>query len=112
MARPLDASASVNVDNSSRAVLTQMTRCHMQENFAEGSAGTGNRRPALAKTFPLHPTHPERICWGCDHYCPAKDMRCGNGQSRTQHPCELLGDDWYEHGDWGIEVAPAVNRAG
>jgi hypothetical protein len=21
------------------------------------------------------------------------------------HPAEMLGDDWYEHGDWGIEVA-------
>jgi len=30
-------------------------------------------------------------------------MQCGNGSSRTQHPVELLGDDWYTHGDWGIE---------
>jgi hypothetical protein len=59
----------------------------------------------MAKVFPLHPPHPERICWGCDHYCPAGDMRCGNGQSRTQHPVELLGDDWYEHGDWGLDVS-------
>ncbi|MBQ1657017.1 MAG: DUF3079 domain-containing protein, partial [Rhodocyclaceae bacterium] len=20
----------------------------------------------MAKKFPLHPKHPERICWGCD----------------------------------------------
>ncbi|WP_429585415.1 DUF3079 domain-containing protein [Paraburkholderia youngii] len=48
----------------------------------------------MAKKFPIHPLHPERVCWGCDHYCPAKDMRCGNWQSRAQHPAELLGDDW------------------
>ena len=58
----------------------------------------------MAKKFPIQPLHPERLCWGCDHYCPAHDMRCGNGQSRTQHPAELLGDDWFEHGDWGIEL--------
>lgn len=58
----------------------------------------------MAKKFPLHPIHPERICWGCDHYCPANDMRCGNGSSRTQHPAETLGEDWYRYGDWGIEV--------
>lgn len=58
----------------------------------------------MAKKFPLHPKHPERICWGCDKYCAVDAMGCGNGSSRTQHPMELLGDDWYEHGDWGIEV--------
>lgn len=58
----------------------------------------------MAKKFPLHPKHPERICWGCDKYCPVDSLGCGNGSSRTQHPAELLGDDWYEHGDWGIEV--------
>ena len=57
----------------------------------------------MAKRFPLHPKHPERICWGCDKYCPAKDLQCGNGSGRTQHPCEMLGDDWYTWGDWGIE---------
>ncbi|MCM2494107.1 DUF3079 domain-containing protein [Burkholderia glumae] len=58
----------------------------------------------MAKKFPLHPLRPERICWGCDNYCPTRAMRCGNGSSRTQHPCELLGDDWYRYGDWGIET--------
>ena len=58
------------------------------------------------KKFPLHPKHPERICWGCDQYCAVGDLKCGNGSDRTQHPAELLGDDWYEHGDWGI-VPPA-----
>jgi len=48
------------------------------------------------KKFPLHPKNPERICWGCDKYCPANDMACGNGSDRTQHPAELFGEDWAE----------------
>lgn len=44
----------------------------------------------------FHPKHPERVCWGCDLYCPANDMRCGNGTIRTQHPSELFGPDWLE----------------
>ncbi len=58
----------------------------------------------MAKKFPLHPRHPERICWGCDKYCAADDLGCGNGSGRTQHPAELLGDDWYTYGDWGLEL--------
>jgi hypothetical protein len=50
---------------------------------------------AVAK-IPLHPKHPERVCWGCDLYCPADDLRCGNGTIRTQHPVELFGDDWVD----------------
>lgn len=50
------------------------------------------------KIFPLHPSKPERICWGCDKYCPANDMACGNGSDRTQHPAELFGADWFEFG--------------
>ena len=46
----------------------------------------------MAKKFPLHPKHPERICWGCDKYCPVDSLSCGNGSDRTQHPAELLGD--------------------
>jgi hypothetical protein len=46
------------------------------------------------KTSALHPRHPERICWGCDKYCPADDLACGNGTIRTQHPVELFGEDW------------------
>ena len=57
----------------------------------------------VAKTFPLHPKHPERICWGCDKYCSVDALGCGNGSGRTQHPIELLGDDWYTYGDWGID---------
>ncbi|HAF92416.1 DUF3079 domain-containing protein [Pseudomonas sp. S5(2021)] len=58
----------------------------------------------MAKKFPLNPPHPERICWGCDRYCPADSLGCGNGASRTMHPAEMLGEDWYEIGDWNIEV--------
>lgn len=50
----------------------------------------------MAKRFPLHPAHPERTCWGCDRYCPAQSMACGNGSDRTQHPEELFGADWAE----------------
>ncbi len=50
----------------------------------------------MAKRFPIRPAHPERICWGCDKYCPADAMACGNGSDRTPHPIELWGDDWLE----------------
>ena len=56
----------------------------------------------MAKKFPLHPKHPERICWGCDKYCPTDSLGCGNGSGRTLHPAEMLGEDWYTWGDWGI----------
>ncbi|MFO1267970.1 MAG: DUF3079 domain-containing protein [Rubrivivax sp.] len=60
----------------------------------------------MAKKFPIHPPHPERVCWGCDKYCPADDMACGNGSDRTQHPVELFGDDWME---WSpLDDKPAV----
>ena len=55
-------------------------------------------RPQLA----LHPKHPERICWGCDKYCSADDLRCGNGTIRTPHPVELFGDDWFE---WELSLS-------
>lgn len=50
----------------------------------------------MAKRFPNNPPHPERNCWGCDRYCKASDMLCGNGSNRTQHPIETLGSDWAE----------------
>jgi hypothetical protein len=59
----------------------------------------------MAKKFPLHPKHPERICWGCDKYCSVDNLGCGNGSSRTMHPVEMLGNDWYLSGDWGLEVS-------
>ena len=46
--------------------------------------------------IPLHPKNPERICWGCDKYCPADDLACGNGTIRTLHPVELFSEDWVE----------------
>ena len=46
--------------------------------------------------IPLHPRHPDRTCWGCDKYCPADDLACGNGTIRALHPIELFGDDWVE----------------
>jgi DUF3079 family protein len=46
--------------------------------------------------LPIHPKHPERICWGCDKYCPADDLCCGNGTIRAPHPVELFGEDWWE----------------
>lgn len=45
--------------------------------------------------LPMHPAHPERVCWGCEKLCPADDLTCGNGTERTAHPLELFGDDWY-----------------
>lgn len=55
------------------------------------------------KKIPLHPKNPERVCWGCDKYCPADALVCGNGTIRTQHPIELFGDDWLE---WAEENDP------
>jgi hypothetical protein len=64
----------------------------------------------MAKKFPLHPKHPELICLGCDKYCAVKDLQCGNGSGRTLHPAEMIGDDWYLFGDWGIEDVHLVLR--
>lgn len=50
----------------------------------------------MAKKFPIHPKHPERICWGCDKYCAVDQMYCGNGSERTPHPVESVGEDWFE----------------
>lgn len=61
------------------------------------------------KSFPTQPANPQRVCWGCDQYCAADQMRCGNGSVRTPHPAELFGDDWaqWEPGraDAGSEAA-------
>ena len=66
------------------------------------------------KKFPIHPANPERLCWGCDRYCAASDMLCGNGSDRTQHPYELFGADWQS---WGgdfqaqePQTAPITNE--
>jgi len=52
----------------------------------------------MAKRFPIRPAHPERTCWGCDRYCAADAMICGNGTERTQHPSELYGEGWESEG--------------
>jgi hypothetical protein len=62
----------------------------------------------MEKKFPVHPAHPERICWGCDQYCPADSMSCGNGSERTPHPVELFGDDWI---NWGSDYASSDHQA-
>jgi len=54
----------------------------------------------MTKSFPLRPAHPERVCWGCDKYCPSDSMACGNGAERTQHPIELFGEGWES---WGLD---------
>lgn len=51
---------------------------------------------AALKDSIVNPKHPERICWGCERYCPAHDLICGNGTIRTPHPIELFGKDWLE----------------
>ena len=53
--------------------------------------------------LPLNPAHPERVCWGCDKYCLADDLACGNGTIRAPHPIELFGDDWLE---WSLGDRP------
>ena len=53
----------------------------------------------------VQPSYPERICWGCDKYCPADDLACGNGTIRTLHPAELFGADWVE---WFDRAKPAA----
>ena len=52
----------------------------------------------MSKKFPLQPARPERTCWGCDRYCAADAMICGNGTERTQHPIELFGPGWEHEG--------------
>jgi hypothetical protein len=56
-----------------------------------------SRSRSVASRAPTNPKHPERVCWGCDKYCPADELACGNGAIRTPHPIELFGEDWL---DW------------
>ena len=62
---------------------------------------TGVMRPVRTRAYArdmdekiLHPRFPERVCWGCDKFCPADDLACGGGTIRTPHPVEIFGDDW------------------
>ena len=45
---------------------------------------------------------PRAYLLGCDRYCAASDLACGNGADRTMHPVETFGEGWHEQGDWGI----------
>ena len=56
--------------------------------------------------YPTHPAHPERVCWGCDEYCPAHDLTCGKDTVRTPHPLELFGADW----DGGLGTESQTER--
>lgn len=60
----------------------------------------------MAKKFPIHPARPERTCWGCDRYCAADAMICGNGTERTQHPVELYGAGWEGFGLDPVDPTP------
>jgi hypothetical protein len=55
---------------------------------------SGQNQGEMARKFPINPPRPERTCWGCDRYCAAGAMICGNGTERTQHPVELFGPGW------------------
>jgi hypothetical protein len=62
----------------------------------------------MAKKFPIKPANPERICWGCDRYCPSDALMCGNGTVATMHPSELFGEDWME---WGLDAKKDASPA-
>jgi Protein of unknown function (DUF3079) len=66
----------------------------------------------MARRIPVRPAHPERICWGCELYCAADDLRCGNGKERTQHPIETLGPDWMEFAGSPEEEPGSAPRGG
>lgn len=53
----------------------------------------------MTRKIPFHPKYPERICWGCDKYCAADDLQCGNGAERSPHPVEIFGHDWHTWGE-------------
>jgi len=61
----------------------------------------------VTRKFPVAPKSPHRICWGCDKYCPADSLACGNGSERTLHPIELFGEDWLE---WGLDASPLIDQ--
>ena len=72
-----------------------------RERLTQGNASAAvhaHNRCIVAKKFPIRPAHPERTCWGCDRYCAAHEMICGNGTERTQHPIETFGEGWEREG--------------
>ena len=39
-----------------------------------------------------------------------RDLQCGNGCERIQHPCELDGPEWYKSGDWSNLLSEQQQR--
>jgi len=72
-------------------------------------AMTRSHHPTIDAEALLNPRHPERVCWGCDRYCPAADLACGNGSIRTPHPKELFGREWLE---WSKRSSEARQASG
>lgn len=70
-------------------------------------AARAREQMRMAAKFPVNPSHPERIYWGCDKLCPAESLACGSGSVRTPHLAELAGPDWQT---WGLD-AVAVRSA-
>jgi hypothetical protein len=83
----------------------------MRNGKALRTLGHARYTRCMSKKFPIVPLHPERLCWGCDKYCPAGSLACGNGSERTQHPVELFGADWMT---WGLapSEAPSMKTEG
>lgn len=63
----------------------------------------------MSKIFPIHPTSPHRICWGCNQYCSVDAMACSN--ERSPHPAELFGDDWLTWGNQQFEPSDTNSRS-
>jgi hypothetical protein len=72
------------------------------------AAARRGRYGGFVRNTILHPARPERVCWGCEKFCPAHDLACGNGTIRTPHPSELFGDDWLEWSAARNETSPAA----
>jgi hypothetical protein len=84
------------------AEMSRPRRGVMRINTAGTRLSTLHRNMATKK-FPIRPLHPERLCWGCDRYCAADSLICGNGTERTQHPVEVFGEDGQS---WGLDAEP------
>lgn len=82
--------------------MTTVICCRASVDDPEGVKNETARAPRRPAGKLALPPHPERICWGCEKYCPADDLACGNGTIRTLHPVELFGEDWLA---WETEPA-------
>jgi hypothetical protein len=58
----------------------------------------------------IHPKHPERICWGCEKYCPTNRLNCR--ETRVEHPVELFGEDWLEASNRSTKKQKTVVKRG